>query len=299
MDFTRLSCFCDVVETGSFQQAAKKEFVTQRAVSQSIKRLEDELGLTLFNRSHNKIQITPVGHQFYLQVSDMLAKFKIDVNDLRYQQRNAARQLTVGYFSPFEGSLLRDQLFDYIATSEHQLDLKITHEGVNHLLADVSAGLVDLATVLDYGSGLNQLNNGLVSQTIFEGEMLMGVSVLSQWQKANSFPIADAPQLPVLYYTSEDSHYLRDSFLATVPKSITGIRSARIANIEQMQMLVAMNKAVAFYPSKLYKRFLPDNEHIRYLPISGLTDQRYQIKFIYSGTSPKQRLIEKIINLTN
>ena len=42
MDFEKLKMFCKVVEEGSFQKAAESEFVSQRAVSQMMKKLEDE-----------------------------------------------------------------------------------------------------------------------------------------------------------------------------------------------------------------------------------------------------------------
>ncbi|MEG1972115.1 MAG: LysR family transcriptional regulator, partial [Oscillospiraceae bacterium] len=46
--FDLYSVFYEVAETGSFSKAAKNLFVTQSAVSQSIKRLESELNVTLF-----------------------------------------------------------------------------------------------------------------------------------------------------------------------------------------------------------------------------------------------------------
>lgn len=294
MNFDNLRCFCTVVEAGSFKKAAEKEFVSQRAISQMIKKLEEELGIKLFEREKNKIEITPVGQQFYLQVTDMLAKFQIDVNALRYQQQEAALQLTAGYFSPFEGSLLRDTLYRY-RQKNPKLELKITHEGVGHLISDVQHGLVDIAAILDYGDGLKDLGSDIAFKDVYEAEMLMGVSKLSQWADLPAFPIREAVKKPVLYYTSEDSHYLRNAFLSTLPASLTGIRSARISHIEQMQMLVAMDQAIAFYPGKLYQRFFTEQELINYLPITGTASQDYRIKFIYAKNSPKLKLIQDVL----
>ncbi|GHW00476.1 hypothetical protein lacNasYZ03_01630 [Lactobacillus nasalidis] len=85
MDFDKLRTFCRVVEAGSFQKAAESEYVSQRAVSQMMKKLEEELGLKLFDRDKNKIFVTPVGRDFYIYVRNMLQKFNVNVNALRYE----------------------------------------------------------------------------------------------------------------------------------------------------------------------------------------------------------------------
>lgn len=102
MDFEKLKMFCKVVQEGSFQKAAESEFVSQRAVSQMMKKL----GLKLFDREKNKIFVTPVGRDFYIYVRNMLQKFSVNVNALRYESTTKQR-LICGFFSPFDEALLR------------------------------------------------------------------------------------------------------------------------------------------------------------------------------------------------
>lgn len=51
----------DVVETGSIRKAAEKRFITQQGLSQAIKSVERELGIEIFNRSGNRIEVTAAG----------------------------------------------------------------------------------------------------------------------------------------------------------------------------------------------------------------------------------------------
>ena len=53
--------FCSVTEAGSFSEAAKRLFVTQSAVSQQIRLLEDALGVTLFARGRKGVKLTSHG----------------------------------------------------------------------------------------------------------------------------------------------------------------------------------------------------------------------------------------------
>ena len=58
-----LNTFLIVAETGSFTRAARETFVTQPAVSQHIRALEDHLGVRLFVRAGQRIHLTPEGEE--------------------------------------------------------------------------------------------------------------------------------------------------------------------------------------------------------------------------------------------
>ena len=61
MELYQLEQFVAVAEAGSMGKAAERLFISRAAISQSIKRLEQELDCELFTREHNKITITAYG----------------------------------------------------------------------------------------------------------------------------------------------------------------------------------------------------------------------------------------------
>ena len=61
MDIGLLKTFLEVNRTKHFGQAAENLFLTQSAVSARIKLLEQTLGVPLFTRSRNNIELTPAG----------------------------------------------------------------------------------------------------------------------------------------------------------------------------------------------------------------------------------------------
>jgi len=65
MEIRQLITFCKVAELGSFTKAADALFITQSAVSQQIRLLEKELGVSLFERKIRAIAITPAGQTLY------------------------------------------------------------------------------------------------------------------------------------------------------------------------------------------------------------------------------------------
>ena len=63
IDTTLLRAFTSVVETGSVTAAARLLNRTQSAISLQIKRLEDMLGVELFEREHRKLTLTQAGER--------------------------------------------------------------------------------------------------------------------------------------------------------------------------------------------------------------------------------------------
>lgn len=61
MEIRQLQYFVGIAETGRFSEASKKFFVTQSAVSQQIKLLEEELGTQLFVRQSHSVALTESG----------------------------------------------------------------------------------------------------------------------------------------------------------------------------------------------------------------------------------------------
>lgn len=65
MELLQLRYFCDAAETENFSVTAKKFGVPASGISQTVKRLEEELGVSLFSRSANKIFLSQQGKIFY------------------------------------------------------------------------------------------------------------------------------------------------------------------------------------------------------------------------------------------
>src|SRR3954447_10041937 len=63
MELRQLRYFRSIARTGSFSAAAADEFVVQSALSQQIRKLEEELGVKLFERTTRMVRLTREGEQ--------------------------------------------------------------------------------------------------------------------------------------------------------------------------------------------------------------------------------------------
>ena len=88
MDLLQLKYFCNAAESQNFSKTAEKYAVPPSDISQSIKRLEKELNIMLFDRSANKIAINECGKMFYERIKqalNIIEDAKNVLGDLEYR----------------------------------------------------------------------------------------------------------------------------------------------------------------------------------------------------------------------
>ena len=72
MKISSLNYFVAIAETGSVNQAAKKLYIAQPSLTKSIKLMENELGVILFERNKSGMQLTPEGEKIYKEARIIL-----------------------------------------------------------------------------------------------------------------------------------------------------------------------------------------------------------------------------------
>ena len=92
-----LRIFCDLVETGSFTETAHRNYLTQSAISQHLKALEDKFGHRLLERYHQDAAATPAGTLLYDAAQEILKRYAQLEEAMRRTPRNGvAGTLRVG-----------------------------------------------------------------------------------------------------------------------------------------------------------------------------------------------------------
>ncbi|MBI2094722.1 MAG: LysR family transcriptional regulator [Candidatus Omnitrophica bacterium] len=93
-----LKTFVDTAKTGSFHSAAQKNYVTQPAVTQHVKILEDKFGCKFFERQNKKIVLTPCGKTFLPYAENILKQYeesKMRLKEMKQQFTGMIRLATI------------------------------------------------------------------------------------------------------------------------------------------------------------------------------------------------------------
>lgn len=128
----------------SFSEAAKKLYVSQPALSNSIKRVEDKLGMPIFDRSTTPITLTEVGKEYIHtaeQIKALQENFSNYMDDLH--------ELQTGHINIGSGTMLSSYLLPSLIAGFKErypyVTVQIT-EGDNRSLQEwLTEGLIDLA----------------------------------------------------------------------------------------------------------------------------------------------------------
>ena len=86
MTLVQLKHLIALAESGSFSRAAESQFLTQPALSRSIRTLEDELGQALFDRIGRHSELTPFGREVLARARQVV----LDADDLLDSGRRMA-----------------------------------------------------------------------------------------------------------------------------------------------------------------------------------------------------------------
>lgn len=96
MDLTKLSYFVAAAETGSFTEAARREYTSQPNISKQMLALEAELDVKLFHRDNRTIRLTKAGEYLFKQIKDLPGKLEQIFETTRALSRGDTGQLTIG-----------------------------------------------------------------------------------------------------------------------------------------------------------------------------------------------------------
>ena len=139
MNFLNLEYFLIIAEEGSLSRAAKRLYVSQQALSEHLKKLEEEVGAPLFKRE-KKLRLTIAGECFLdgardiFRIKDRMLK---DIVELTYNRR---RKITIGIpdfeAPPFLPALLscysrNHPEFEYVVLERDDVDISHNMTGID------------------------------------------------------------------------------------------------------------------------------------------------------------------------
>ena len=152
MTLTQLSYMVAVAEAGNFTVAAEQVFVTQPTLSMQIQKLEEELGVQIFNRTKKPIRLTKVGEQILKQARNILAEAK-RMDDIVAQEKGfIGGEFKLGIIPTVMPTLLPMFLNTFI-NKHPKINLKIQELNTDNIITQLKEGKIDAgiaATPLKY-----------------------------------------------------------------------------------------------------------------------------------------------------
>lgn len=135
-----------VAQNGSFSAAAAELFITQPAVSQAIKQLENRLETQLFIRGQRGVTLTDAGQTLYAYVSEAMRLFENAENHITQLKALEHGQLNIGA----SDTLCRHFLLPYLKTFQEnypRVNLRVTNRTSHETVELLKHGKVDIGFI--------------------------------------------------------------------------------------------------------------------------------------------------------
>src|SRR5712691_207713 len=142
MELYQLRSFAAIAEVGQLTRAAEKLHISQPALIAQLKALEDELELTLFERTANGMQLTAAGKQMLGDAEKILSAAQALHNEARALKGEVAGKASIGTLSDPEFIRLGEFMSAAVARNP-LLDLELHQEITGAALEHVRDGSLD------------------------------------------------------------------------------------------------------------------------------------------------------------
>ncbi|MBQ4085475.1 MAG: LysR family transcriptional regulator [Clostridia bacterium] len=116
MNLNQLRYFVSVAEHGSFTKAAAHHYISQTAITQQIRALEETVGAKLFDRNSRPVSLTPAGKVFLKEAREILGKMDAALLRTREATTGLEGELRLGFTKGYEHS----DLPKYLRTFHHE-----------------------------------------------------------------------------------------------------------------------------------------------------------------------------------
>ena len=158
ISFEYYKTFCIVAESKSITEAGEKLMISQPAITKTIKILENEIGSSLFNRSHNGIKLTSEGERLYAYVKPLILQLDETKNVIDEIISDGKMNIRIGTSI----TVLRMFLIEYIKkyTEDHpNVHIYIEDNTNNNLITKIKEGAIDIAIIISSYNYVNKYSN--------------------------------------------------------------------------------------------------------------------------------------------
>ncbi|MDR1510818.1 MAG: LysR family transcriptional regulator [Synergistaceae bacterium] len=295
MKFNDLEQIICVAEEMNISQAARRMFMTQPSLSQTIKRVELQAGYRLFDRSASGLALTQEGERF-IKIARQIIELRNDLTDklkaIKYDETN---RLTIGLPVHFSSGLLPDILGRFCALYP---DVEISIKEVPSVLVEnmILNGEVDVAMVQQ------EIFSGRIAQSVISREkMLIAVSPSNKIATADTLShIVELETLKkqtfILSNTNQWMRQFADEFFSVnnfQPRGLMFINS-----VETIKQLTLKNLGVSFIPSS-YAQDDPQRDHLVYFFIPDNALPKLTLYAAYLRANLKNKLVSTFLELSS
>ncbi|SFC47208.1 LysR family transcriptional regulator, hydrogen peroxide-inducible genes activator [Collimonas sp. OK412] len=292
MTLTELKYIVAVARVKHFGHAAEACFVAQPTLSVAIKKLEDELGVVIFERGGTEISVTPLGAQIVAQAERVLEQ-TATIREIANQNKDPlAGPLRLGIIYTV-GPYLLPPLVKTMIEQVPQMPLVLQENFTVRLLELLRQGELDAAII-----ALPFPEHGLMVQPLYDEPFVVALPKHHAWANRTSISAQDLKSETMLLLGN--GHCFRDQVLEVCPEmsrfSTAGDGIARTfegSSLETIRHMVASGIGITVLPLASVPDIDAKDGMLRYVPFTDPEPSR-RVVIVWRKSFTRHAAIEAV-----
>jgi DNA-binding transcriptional LysR family regulator len=265
MAFTlrQLQFFTAAAEARSVTGAARALSISQSAVTEAIRALEDDLGVTLFDRQARGLEITHKGSLFLRHARQILADVATARQAFREAAEEAAGRLSLGVTSLVAGYVLSDILGRF-RRSFPQVEVQVVEDNGDYLQHLLIGGELDVAVLLT-SSVRDRM--ALQVETLVVSPYRLWLPLGHPLAERAAIALGDLAAEPLIQLMVDEIEESTRRLMAAL--AVKPAVAFRTRSVEAVRSLVATGAGLAILPSLVYRPWSLEGDRIVIRDVSG------------------------------
>ncbi len=286
MTLTELRYIVALARERHFGRAAEKCFVSQPTLSVAVKKLEDELGVILFERGQSEVRVTPAGEPIINQAERVLAE-SARIKELADAGGDPlAGPLRLGAIYTI-GPYLLPKLVPLVKARAPKMPLMIEENFTERLLEKLKSSELDLAVL-----ALPVEEPGLVAQAVYDEAFRALVPATHPWAKKRSVDPAGLLHEPLLMLGR--GNCFRDQVLDLCAQAGEGgPQVLEGSSLETIRHMVASGVGITVMPAAAVDTLPKDDPLLRARPFAGPEPGR-RVGLVWRASFPRHQAVDLI-----
>ncbi len=294
MNIRQLKYFVTLAETLSFTKTAEVFYISQTAVTQQIKSLENQLGVPLFQRTKRKVQLTSAGAVFLPEAQEILDKMQKAIVKTKLAYNGSTNALRIGVVQGYEHSDMPGALQRFCAQNPN-IPISVYRSNASALYSDLQETKLDVVfnTMI---SNRDSIQPNISCQTLATYPMAVFLPSSHPLTRKASLNLTDLADEPLIFPDLQDdpSGYNKELLDYCIQSGFAPTIVRESNNFEAVLLMVASTLGLALLPS--YATVLSQGlGNISAIPLSN---ENMQVDIVIAWHTQSQNpLIKKFLSV--
>ena len=284
MNLRDLKYIVEVARERNFARASAKVFVSQPALSMQIKKLEETLGVEIFERDKQNFLITPVGAEI-IKKAEIILQESEEIKMIAKNSKDPHKgEIRIGAF-PTVASYFLPNFVKNIHKKFPHLKIFLIESKSNELITKLKSGEIDFCLL-----AMPIKDDNLIGEKIFSEKFLLATPKGHPFSKKSKIQIKELRKQELMLL--EDGHCMRDQALeiCSMVKAFEN-QDFKATSLETLRQMVANGTGITLIPEIAVR----SDDKISYVKIFNAPFRT--IGIYYRKSSVQKNLIKEIIKL--